>query len=93
MIAKKTVIAKIQQISVNEWLPALGINKKMLRKSKGMTRSSRVSVEFSVAYRLGHTMIPDTLAGFKVSDLFDGQVLILLYLCFCAFLALDCDVM
>ena len=76
-IVRNTVIAKMQQVAVNEWLPAFGISKRDLQKSRAMTQSSTVSVEFSVAYRLGHTLIPDLVAGFKLADLFDAQVPIL----------------
>lgn len=76
---KNTVIAKLQQIALNEWLPAFGISKRDLEKSRAKTDLSTVSVEFSVAYRLGHTLIPDVVAGFKLSDLFDAQVLFYIY--------------
>lgn len=76
-IVRSTVIAKMQQVAVNEWLPALGISKRDLQRSKAMTRSSTVSVEFSVAFRFGHTLIPDSIAGFKLASLFDGQAFFL----------------
>jgi hypothetical protein len=108
-IAKSIVVAKMQQITVNGFLPALGITKDDLTnsaktfsffgppKSRGFKKKKwtwldtsnddysddvgvnsplgdRVSVEFSIAYRLGHTMIPDSLGDIDVATLFDGQV-------------------
>ena len=112
-IAKSTVIAKMQQITVNGFLPALGItladlqgaaqeNLGITRFSRKLTfldalrarraarvnrpapervqppavrdRTNRISAEFSVAYRLGHTLIPDTIGDLNLADLFDGQV-------------------
>lgn len=73
-IVKSTVIAKLQQITVNEFLPAFDIDKRMLQRSRGMVNTDRVSVEFSIAYRMGHTMIPDKFAGLNIADLFDSQV-------------------
>lgn len=72
-MVKSTVIAKIQQITVNEWLPAFGINKWMLWSNRPMMNNNKLSVEFSVAYRLGHTLIPDQIGGLPVAALFDGQ--------------------
>lgn len=84
-IAKAVVVAKMQQITVNGFLPALGITQAELeasqtaggRKRFGNRRGNPrgdVSAEFSIAYRLGHTMIPDKMGDINIVDLFDGQV-------------------
>lgn len=89
-IAKAVVVAKMQQITVNGFLPVLGISEGDLRASAGRVwgyrgwktnnkvsrwrAGSRVSVEFSIAYRLGHTMIPDSMGDLSIASLFDGQV-------------------
>jgi hypothetical protein len=73
-IAKSTVIAKMQQITVNEFLPALGITKSALQNTKQKISSRESTVEFSIGYRLGHTLIPDQIGSFTVADMFDGQV-------------------
>lgn len=46
----------------------------MLQNSEGMVDNSKISVEFSVGFRLGHTMIPDRVAGMTIGDIFNGQV-------------------
>jgi hypothetical protein len=79
-LVKAVVTAKMQQISVTGFLPALGITQADLEASTGLISSSMVSVEFSIAYRLGHTMIPDFVGSIDVADLFDGQVLLLFLL-------------
>lgn len=91
-IAKAVVVAKMQQITVNGFLPALGITQPDLEASQEGVAGSRffqrfgakgrgkrnprknVSLEFSMAYRLGHTMIPDVMGDINIVDLFDGQV-------------------
>lgn len=48
-------------------------NNKGKKVGKGRP-GSHVSVEFSIAYRLGHTMIPDSIGPISIASLFDGQV-------------------
>ena len=62
-IAKAVVTAKLQQITVTGFLPALGITQADLEAAVPKLGNSFVSVEFSMAYRLGHTMIPDNVGN------------------------------
>ena len=87
-IAKAVVVAKMQQITVNGFLPALGITQAELEASQTAGGRKRfvnrrgnprgdVSAEFSIAYRLGHTLIPDKIGKFSLGDLFRGGVFFL----------------
>ena len=73
-IDKAVVTAKLHQITVTGFLPALGITQADLEASTGKIGGSLVSAEFSIAYRLGHTMIPDNVGNIDIASLFDGQV-------------------
>lgn len=74
-IAKATVISKMQVITLEEFLPALGIRPNDLkRRARDGFDISGVfaTVEFSIAYRLGHTLIPDKIGRFSLGGLFKG---------------------
>ena len=79
--ARQIVIAKIQRITYEEWLPALmgsqiniyytGVNKPI---------GESISAEFSVvAYRVGHSMIPDHIGPFQLPTLFFNAQLLVQY--------------
>lgn len=75
-IVKSTVISKMQWITIREFLPALGIRQPQLNQkaAEGFTVDNSLStVEFSIAWRLGHTVIPDMLGTREISDLFRGE--------------------
>lgn len=76
--AVQVVIAKMQDITVREWLPLLGISEADLRSAAPLSdkvhNSAAISVEFSTAaYRFGHDMVPDTMGPKATVDLFDGN--------------------
>ena len=59
--AVQVVRAKMQQIVVTEFLPALGIDPRELRQHKPKINRPDVAIEFSIAYRFGHDIIPDNV--------------------------------
>ena len=63
----------MQQITVRHFLPALGITEKKLRAYKPAVGDPDISVEFQIAYRFGHDMIPNHIGKFDVVKLFDGE--------------------
>ena len=70
----------MQWITIREFLPALGIRQPQLyrKAALGFTVDNSLStVEFSIAWRLGHTVIPDMLGTREISDLFRGEVCML----------------
>ncbi|MBX2823218.1 MAG: peroxidase family protein [Gammaproteobacteria bacterium] len=62
-LARKLVVAKIQMITYNEYLPALvGPNALPAYAGYDASIDSRIMNEFSAAaFRLGHSMVPDQL--------------------------------
>ena len=67
------VIGKIQQITVNEFLPALGISKSDVQNFDSKTGSKDIAVEFMIAYRFGHDIILNDIGTFKTQKIFDGE--------------------
>lgn len=60
-MARKEVMALIQEITFNQFLPALGVN---LRRYRGYDRNinpSLLNTFATAAYRLGHTMVADDI--------------------------------
>ena len=55
----QVVRAKFQQITVKEFLPTLGIREGDLRSWRPRLRQPDVAIEFMIAYRFGHDIIPD----------------------------------
>lgn len=74
----QVVEAKLQQITMTEFLPALGITESDLRNAPAQpngTSSEFVTVEFATAaFRFGHDLVPDMIGQFKTADIFNGQV-------------------
>ena len=72
----QVVEAKLQQITMTEFLPALGITEADLKSAPSQPHSSEfVSVEFATAvFRFGHDLVPDDIGDFKTADIFNGQV-------------------
>lgn len=72
----QVVEAKLQQITMTEFLPALGITEVDLKSAPSQPHSSEfVSVEFATAvFRFGHDLVPDHIGDFKTADIFNGQV-------------------
>ena len=73
-LVHNVVIAKFQQVVLTEFLPALGITKQDVEKAQPMVTLKGVSVEFSIAYRLGHDLIGNTVDGITIADAFNAEV-------------------
>jgi len=59
--ARKRVVAQIQNISFNEFLPALGINLPLYPGYYNTVQPDIMNGFSTAAYRLGHTMVPNEL--------------------------------
>jgi peroxidase len=79
--ARQVVIAKVQHITYTEWLPAImGSQIGLLESTPIKGDGLRINMEFSVlAYRFGHSMIPDIVAGFTLPELFFNRTLLMVY--------------
>jgi hypothetical protein len=73
LLHMQVVVAKLQTITVREFLPALGITMADLRRWVPKTQNPNISVEFLMAYRMGHDMIRNNVGSRSVTDLFDGE--------------------
>jgi hypothetical protein len=71
--AVQIVTAKFQQITVKQFLPALGITESALRSFQPAIDLIDVSVEFQIAYRFGHDMIPQSVGRFSTPGLFGSE--------------------
>lgn len=73
----QVVVAKMQEITLFEWLPALGISPQEVFHwaplQPHLAATAALSTEFFLTYRWGHTAVPDVVAGFELSRLFDGE--------------------
>ena len=76
--ARQIVIAKIQRITYEEWLPALfGDQIGLLDTVQERGTGVRISAEFAtVAYRFGHSMVSNKLGQFDLGSLFFNVPLI-----------------
>eukprot|EP00892_Ulva_mutabilis_P008155 jgi/Ulvmu1/5711/UM024_0060.1 len=77
-LVRSVIIAKFQQVVLTEFLPALGITQEDVENVTGQVKSTMLnrpdaSVEFSIAYRLGHDLIGDTAGRFNIDDMFDAE--------------------
>ena len=73
-LVRNVVIAKFQQVVLTEFLPALGITQKNLEDAEGMVKGPGISVEFSIAYRLGHDLIGNDVGGIDLAAAFNAEV-------------------
>ena len=73
-LVRRIVIAKFQQVVLEEFLPALGITQQDLEDAEAKARGRGVSVEFSIAYRLGHDLIGNDVGGIDIADAFNAEV-------------------
>ena len=70
----QVVSAKMQQITLREFLPILGISEASVRSATPMTNSPQVSVEFAMAgYRFGHDLVPKRMGSLDAVQLFNGK--------------------
>jgi hypothetical protein len=68
------VIAKLQRIAFNHFLPTLGVTEASVKRAEPLVATPDISTEFATAaYRFGHDFIPDKLGSFATVDLFDGE--------------------
>eukprot|EP00892_Ulva_mutabilis_P003698 jgi/Ulvmu1/16/UM001_0017.1 len=72
-LVRRVVIAKFQQVVLSEFLPALGITQKDVEDATPMIQAGGVSVEFSIAYRLGHDLIGNDVGGIDIADAFNAE--------------------
>eukprot|EP00892_Ulva_mutabilis_P004032 jgi/Ulvmu1/1/UM001_0001.1 len=72
-LVRNVVIAKFQQVVLTEFLPALGITQADLSSASRLINTPDVSVEFSIAYRLGHDLIGNTVGGISIADAFNAE--------------------
>ena len=74
------VFITMQTITLEEFLPSLGIRDRDLKKAarRGFdTDGVFATVEFSIAYRLGHSLIPDQIGDFSLGNLFRSALFFL----------------
>jgi hypothetical protein len=73
----QVVEAKIQEITLFEWLPALNISPEEVfvwqPRTRALRQSSEVSTEFLILYRWGHGSVPNAIGGFEFAELFNGE--------------------
>jgi hypothetical protein len=66
--------AKMQQITLREWIPVLGISEAAVRGAKPKHSGPDISVEFATAaYRFGHDLVPDFMGKISTVSLFNAQ--------------------
>ena len=73
-LVQNVVIAKFQQVMLTEFLPALGITLGDLEDTKPILNGNGVSMEFSIAYRLGHDLIGNDVGGIDIREAFGAEV-------------------
>lgn len=70
----QVVSAKMQQITLREFLPMLGITEDAVRTATPMTNSAAISIEFAMSgYRFGHDLVPDKMGSLNTVNLFNGE--------------------
>lgn len=67
------VIAKLQQITIKHFLPSLGITENVLRSHVPKHDRATVAVEFFLAYRFGHDLVPDQIGSFDMISIFSSE--------------------
>lgn len=79
--ARQIVIAKMQHITYEHWLPALlGSLANMTQTVELRGTGSRIAREFSVtAYRFGHSMIPNPVGAFELPTMFFNRDMVIQY--------------
>ena len=66
----------MQEITLFEWLPALGIAPEEVffwKPRAALAATSAISTEFAINYRWGHTAVPERVGAFPVASLFGGE--------------------
>lgn len=79
--ARQVLIAKLQHIVYEEWLPTLfGSQTYLLYSGPDVGQGTDILMEFSVsAYRFGHSQIPDLIGAYQLTDLFHNRQAVLDY--------------
>ena len=72
-MVRDVIIAKFQQVVLTEFLPALGITQQDLESAQPLVTGPEISVEFSIAYRLGHDLIGNNVGGMSVASAFNSE--------------------
>eukprot|EP00892_Ulva_mutabilis_P000383 jgi/Ulvmu1/10345/UM061_0028.1 len=73
-LIRKVVGAKVQEITMREFLPALGLTHMDVRQTPKKRFGSEITVEFATAaYRMGHDFVPDKIGTFSTKNIFNGQ--------------------
>eukprot|EP00892_Ulva_mutabilis_P005677 jgi/Ulvmu1/3481/UM160_0003.1 len=72
-LVRGVIIAKFQQVVLTEFLPALGITQEDVETATRKVTRPDVSVEFSIAYRLGHDLIGNNVGRFDITAAFDAE--------------------
>ena len=72
-LVRNVIIAKFQQVVLTEFLPALGITQSDLEGADRLINGPDVSVEFSIAYRLGHDLIANSVGTIDIADAFNAE--------------------
>jgi len=72
-LVRNVIIAKFQQVVLTEFLPALGISRADVEGATRLINTPDVSVEFSIAYRLGHDLIGNTVGPIDIADAFNAE--------------------
>eukprot|EP00892_Ulva_mutabilis_P005365 jgi/Ulvmu1/31/UM001_0033.1 len=72
-LARAVVTAKWQQVVLTEFLPALGISQADVEQATPLDNRPDMSMEFSIAYRLGHDIIGDFVGSISIADAFNGE--------------------
>eukprot|EP00892_Ulva_mutabilis_P005607 jgi/Ulvmu1/3418/UM016_0037.1 len=76
-LVKKIITSKYQRVILEEFLPALGISQSDLQSATRKMNRPDVTVEFSIAYRLGHDLIGDSVGSLSIASSFNGEAFFL----------------
>ena len=87
---RNVIVGKFQQVMLTEFLPALGITQDDLENAEAKFDGNGIGMEFSIAYRVGHDLIGNSVGNIDVVDAFGAEVL-LSKLHSCTLMNIPCD--